>query len=134
MTVEDILSRFGIRPKTEDVAEIREILAVESEKEMRGVGDTEVIRLLCIELFANGDPRDVFQIWRAKSSSWDASCSIDTHLLCGAGLAETKAFLSANASEEASRIFELISQPEEFDGFSVEEEVRQYELYYFHSP
>ena len=48
------------------------------------------MKLCCVQLFNAGGLRDVAMIWHAKTSSWDAHCSIDVQLLCAAGLGERK--------------------------------------------
>ena len=48
--------------------------------------DTELMRQCAAQLFVLGRPEDVELIWRAKQSSFDAACSIDLELLCGAGV------------------------------------------------
>jgi len=60
---------------------------VEAGKERRaqGDGDTELMKLCCVQLFNAGAVGDALAIWRAKTASWDAHCSIDVQLLCGAG-------------------------------------------------
>jgi hypothetical protein len=44
------------------------------------------MKLCCVQLFNAGFLTDVLLVWQPKESSWDAHCSIDVHLLCGAGL------------------------------------------------
>jgi hypothetical protein len=66
-----------------------------------GAGNTELMKLCCVQLFSAGLLQDVLLIWRAKVASMDADASIDVHLLCGAGLNETKAFLES--LEEAAK-------------------------------
>jgi hypothetical protein len=97
MDEDESLRRYGLRPSGRELAAVRALLEVEAGKERRaqGDGDTELMKLCCVQLFNAGEVGDALAIWRAKSASFDAACSIDVQLLCGAGLAETKAFLSA---------------------------------------
>jgi len=120
MTVDEILQRFGLHPTAEQLDHVRDLLAVETrlEREGQGSGDTEVMHLYCVQLFNAGVMSDVLVIWRAKSSSWDASCSIDVWLLCGRGLAETKAYLSMEGSDEAARALDHICQCEAAGDFA----------------
>jgi hypothetical protein len=50
------------------------------------------MKLCCVQLFNAGFLADVILICQAKESSWDAHCSIEIQLLCGAGLQETIAY------------------------------------------
>jgi len=95
MTEDEILHRCGLHPGAEHLDLIRGLLAAQTEleRQSQGSGDTEVMKLCCVQLFNAGVMCDVLTIWRAKFSSWDAFCSIDIQLLCGRGLAETKACL-----------------------------------------
>jgi len=72
-------------------------------------------------------------IWQAKESSWDAHCSIDVQLLCGAGLEATKKYLAAEGSPRAAAALDYLLQCEaadDFAGFSVENQSRWYSRYY----
>ncbi len=100
MNEDEILRRYGLHPVAEHLDQIRDLLTAQTEleRQSQGYGDTEVMKLCCVQLFNAGVMSDVLTIWRAKSSSWDASCSIDVQLLCGGGLAETKAYLLTEGS------------------------------------
>jgi hypothetical protein len=103
------------------------------ERQSQGDGDTELMKLCCVQLFNAGIPHDVLMIWQAKASSWDAHCSIDVQLLCGAGLGETKAYLVTERSESASAALDYLLQCEaagDFIDFSVENQSRWYSEYY----
>ena len=69
------------------------------------------MRLLCAQLFLNGDPADVPLIWAAKQSSFDAGCAIESGLLGGAGLFATRGWLAASALPEADAIAEALTDP-----------------------
>ncbi|MCQ4083986.1 hypothetical protein NGB36_26215 [Streptomyces sp. RB6PN25] len=136
MTVDESLDRYGLRPAGALLDEVRELLDAETRKERRqqGLGDTELMRLSCFQLFNTGALSDVLTIWRAKTSSWDADCSIDVQLLCGAGLAGTKAFLCRHpASEQAQAALQRLLGCEaagDFEGFSVVRRAAEYATYY----
>jgi len=87
MTEDEILHRCGLHPGAEHLDLIRGLLAAQTEleRQSQGSGDTEVMKLCCVQLFNAGVMCDVLTIWRAKFSSWDAFCSIDIQLLCGRG-------------------------------------------------
>lgn len=135
MNVEDLLDKFGLRPSAESLPAIRNLLGEHAEKERReqGTGDTELMKLCCVQLFANGDVSDSLRIWKAKSSSMDADASIDVQLLCGGGLRETKVYLKQHPAPEAADALVRIEACEaggDFDGFSVEGTLAFYEDYY----
>ena len=129
------LRRYGLRPPERDLDEIRQILQTQTalERQRQGDGDTELMKLCCVELFNTGVLDDVPRIWQAKESSWDAHCSIDVQLLCGAGLEQTKAYLAADGSEPAAATLHYLLTCEaagDFAGFSVEEQSGWYSRYY----
>jgi hypothetical protein len=132
---DESLRRYGLSPAAGDLDEVREILAVQTTRERRhqGDGDTELMKLCCVQLFNTGFLADALLIWHAKESSWDAHCSIDVQLLCAAGLEETVAYLTADGSPAAAAALEYLRQCEasgDFAGFSVEEQSRWYSRYY----
>src|SRR5215472_4034435 len=104
MTEQESLARFGVSPSSEHISAIREILrdAVERERSSQGAGDTELMKLCCVQLFCAGQLDDILEIWRAKRSSMDADGSIDIQLLCGAGLSRTKEHLAQLHTEDAA--------------------------------
>lgn len=129
------IERFGVIASKDSKDKILVILDNEIAKESssQGEGDTELMRLCCIQLFSMQDLSNVLKIWEAKKSSYDADSSIEIRLLCGAGLDETKEFLTNSNDSEASNALEAIKESESFDdfmGFSVEEELEEYEYYY----
>ncbi|WP_157472758.1 hypothetical protein [Frankia sp. EAN1pec] len=86
-----------------------------------------------VQLFNTADLSDVSLIWQAKEASWDAHCSIDVQLLCGAGLAETKAYLAAQQTATSSAALHYLLQCEaagEFDDFSADAQSGWYSDYY----
>jgi hypothetical protein len=129
------LRRYGLRPPERDLDEIRQILRTQTmlERQHQGDGDTELMKLCCVQLFNAGVLNDVPRIWQAKESSWDAHCSIDVQLLCGAGLEQTTAYLAAADSEPASAALDHLPACEaagDFVDFSVESRSRSYSSYY----
>jgi hypothetical protein len=135
MTESELLDRFGVSPVQEVLPIIRETLrtAAASERASQGSGDTELMKLCCVQLFCAGQLADVLEIWRAKTSSMDADASIDIQLLCGAGLSETTAHLANLQSHEAAAALERITQSEaagDFDGFTVADYGAFWKRYY----
>lgn len=135
MDEDESLRRYGLRPSGRELDAVRALLDVEARKERRaqGDGDTELMKLCCVQLFNAGEVGDTLAIWRAKTASWDAHGSIDVQLLCGAGLAETKAFLSAQRSEEAQAALQYLLDCEaagDFKDFSVVDRSAWYATYY----
>jgi hypothetical protein len=131
MTEDDVLERYGISPRAEDMPSLRDLLRAEIDQADRA--DTELLKVLCVQLFAFGDVRDSLLIWRAKQSSFDAACSIDIQLVCGAGLVETKKFLAESDLPEAQDALQRLLECEragDFDGFSVSEHLGFYRRYY----
>ncbi|WP_207400505.1 hypothetical protein [Actinomadura roseirufa] len=134
------LRRYGLGPDGDLLAEVRENLRerIAAEHREQGLGNTELMRLCCVQLFNAGDLEDVLLIWQAKTSSWDAQCSVDVQLLCGAGLPETKAFLAGRAHiEEAGEALTWVNECEaagDFDGFSVQEYAEFQAAYYLGGP
>lgn len=126
------LLRFGIPAKLSDRSEITRML----EEEMRLDQDAcncSLMRLLCVQLFSLGIVEDSLIIWRAKSSNFDAHCSVDVQLLCGAGLEQTKAYLSSSRDEEATLALEYLAEAEatdDFNGFNVEKALEVHRSYY----
>src|SRR6266566_5003269 len=95
---EDVsLRRYGLRPPEGDLDEIRQRLQTLTTlaRQRQRDGDTKLMKLCCVQLFYAGLLDDVPRIWQAEESSWDADCSIDVQLVCGAGLDQTEAHLAA---------------------------------------
>lgn len=135
MNEDESLRRYGLRPSVEDLQQVRDLLSAQAalERQCQGDGDTELMKLCCVQLFNVGDVGDVMAIWRAKESSWDAHWSIDVQLLCGAGLAETKAYLAGVDTEDSSAALDYLTECEtagDFTDFSVREQARWYAEYY----
>lgn len=138
MDEDEILHRYGLHPVVEHHDQVRDLLMAQTrlEGQSQGYGDTEVMKLCCVQLFHAGVMSDVLTIWRAKSSSWDAFCSIDVQLLCGGGLTETKAYLLTEGSDDAAQALDHLHRSEaagDFADFSVEKQASSYADYY-HRP
>jgi hypothetical protein len=71
---DESLRRYGLSPVAGDLDEVRGILAIQAARERRhqGDGDTELMKLCCVQLFNAGFLTDALLIWHAKESSWDA--------------------------------------------------------------
>ena len=135
MNEDDALARFGLHPTAEALVEVRALLEEQTSRERRsqGEGDTELMRLFCVQLFNAGRVEDSLLVWSAKTASMDANASIDLRLLCGAGLAETKEFLAQQSGSAAGKALDRIAAHEaigEFDGFVVGDATAEYEAYY----
>lgn len=135
MNEDESLRRYGLHPVGGDLDQVRELLIARMarERQSQGDGDTELMKLCCVQLFNAGLPADVLLIWQAKESSWDAHCSIDVRLLCGAGLQETIAYLTADGSAAATAAVEYLRHCQasgDFDDFTAENQSRWYSRYY----
>lgn len=135
MDMETSLAKYGLRPDVTDLDEIRSLLEAEAAKERhrQGAGDTELMKLCCVQLFGQGLAPDALSIWRAKTSSMDADCSIDVQLLCGAGVGATKSYLCQVGTDESLKALQRIEQCEhsgDFDGFSEEDLMNFYSDYF----
>jgi hypothetical protein len=103
--------RFGLRPTSDALPEIRTALERETARGMDHQ-DTEFLNVCCLQLFAAGRLEDVLLIWQAKESSWNAHGAIDVAFLCGAGLLQTKAYLEQQECEAANKAFQYIEKCE----------------------
>ncbi|MFG2357432.1 hypothetical protein [Streptomyces sp. NPDC048521] len=135
MNEDECLRRYGLHPVGAGLDEVRALLRahIRLEQQAQGDGDTELMKLCCVQLFNAGSLDDVLLIWKAKSASMDAGCSIDDQLLCGSGLARTKAYLSSQCLPEAEAALQRLLDCEkagEFEDFSVEGHSAQYAAYY----
>ncbi|WP_330350448.1 hypothetical protein [Streptomyces sp. NBC_00582] len=135
MNEDESLDLYGLHPADAHLEEVRSLLAAHTRREKRaqGDGDTELMKLCCVQLFNSGGLDEVLLIWEAKSASMDADCSIDIQLLCGSGLAPTKAYLASRCLPEADAALRRLLDAEEagdFEGFSVEEYAAQHAAYY----
>ncbi|MFJ8694241.1 hypothetical protein [Streptomyces roseolilacinus] len=132
---EQWLLRHGLRPDERGLDEVRTLLEeqIRLERRSQGDGDTPLMKLCCVQLFHAGRLDDVPLIWRAKTAGFDAHCSIDVQLLCGAGLSRTKAYLESRQDAESRAALERLLHCEEaddFDGFSPARQSALYVAYY----
>ena len=128
-----VLGRYGLPAKLTDRPMIVTALEEQIGLETREEGDQYVMRLLCVQIFSLGLAEDSLVIWRAKSCNFDTMCGIDVHLLCGAGLEETKSFLAGADTQDAIEALEYLRKCEacgDFDGFSVERASAEHREYY----
>jgi intergrase/recombinase len=128
------LAKYSLTPNPKLAEEIREIIRREIADENRD--DNEILKLSCSQLFSIGSAEDSLLIWRAKQSDFDASCYLDIQLLCGAGLEETKAFLSNLDMPEAEEALEHLLNCEksgDFNEFTVESQNREHHRYFYGS-
>lgn len=133
MTEAEALARFSLNPKPTDLAGIRAEVVREISRQRADVGDLDLLRILCVQLFAGGEVQDALLFWMAKSSSFDAGCGIDVQLLCGSGLADTTSFLAVLALPDALEALSYINQCEsagDFDDFSPTTRLEEYRSYY----
>ncbi|MFD9317787.1 4-oxalocrotonate tautomerase family protein [Streptomyces sp. NPDC060053] len=69
------LRRYGLNPVGASLDEVRDLLLltvqVRVEQEAQGHGDTELMKLCCVQLFNAGSLDDVLLIRQAKSASMD---------------------------------------------------------------
>lgn len=135
MDEDECLRRYGLHPLGTDLDALRELLRDHTERERRsqGTGDTELMKLCCVQLFNTGTLDDVLLIWRAKTAGMDAAASIDIQLLCGRGLDETKARLALLDTPEAEAAHQRLLACEaagDFEGFRVAEYSARYDDYY----
>jgi hypothetical protein len=135
MDGEESLRRYGLRPATVHLGDIRALLTEHTERERRtqGEGDTELMKLCCVQLFNSGDIDDALLVWSAKGASFDAACSIDIELMLGHGLDATKDYLSAHPAPGAAPALDRLRELDaggQFEGFSVDEHSAFYDRYY----
>jgi hypothetical protein len=135
MDEDECLDRYGLHPAGVGLDEVRGLLGeqIRMERQAQGRGDTELMKLCCVQLFNAGSLDDVLLIWEAKSASMDAACSIDIQLMCGGGLARTKAHLLSQPLPEAEAALQRLLDCEkagDFEDFSVEGQSAQYAAYY----
>ncbi len=135
MDEDESMHRYGLHPTGADLDEVRDLLTAQIRLENRaqGDGDTELMKLCCVQLFNAGVIDDVPLIWQAKTASMDADGSIDIQLLCGSGLVRTKSFLSGQRLPEAEAALQRLIRCEaagDFDYFSTKGHSAWYAAYY----
>lgn len=131
MEEEEVIERFGLPPREVDLPIIRDELAAQARLEADDEGDTLVMKALCVLLFAAGHVEDSLHIWRAKQASFDAGCSIDVQLLCGAGYAATLKYLRTLEADDAQAAVDYLLECEQAGDLNqVAEVLSAYRRYY----
>lgn len=130
MNEDELLQMYGMEPDKEQRESIRRLL--QQEMENREAEDHEVLKLLCIMLFAIGNVEDTELIWQAKRKNQDAGSYIDVQLLCGAGVEETIVYLEKKGGEQAhDQVLYLKNcEPYDYVDFSKAEWLSGYRGYY----
>ena len=131
MNENDLLARFGLTPVADDLPEIRRL--IESAIADTNRASNEPLKLLCTQLFSAGIPSDALPIYEAKMSSFDAGCSIDIQLVCGAGLEATEECLRSSSVPEAIELLTLLDRCKragDFAGFTPQQQLASYRRYY----
>lgn len=116
-TCEEALSRFGLPASVHFRDELRTLLDEAIENVRQGEGDTELLRVFCLQVFSLGVVEDSILIWKAKKSSFDSDCGLDVQFLCGAGLEATKDYLAKADLPFAPAILEYLSHCEKSGDF-----------------
>lgn len=128
------IEKYGIVPKTESLELIRKLLKEETAKEAysQGEGNTELMKVCCIQLFSQKNDEDIFLIWQAKQASFDAACSIDIQLMCPNGFHHTIDFLSQKGDGLSLKIQEKLKEYDEYGDFEedFDELMKSYIQYY----
>jgi hypothetical protein len=135
MDEREILARFGLVPRAEDLPKVRALLQTATADEDRDWGES--LKTLCIQLFSAGEPSDSILIYKAKMSSFDAACYIDIQLVCGAGIERTKAFLLNSCEPDARKLLDELEaciSAGDFEDFTPAGHLEFYRRYYGLSP
>jgi hypothetical protein len=134
MTIWEQIDLFGLIPDDENLETIRATLRKEIELERNsGQREDDLALLCCVQLFSRGLLEDVILIWEAKSSGFDLGSYLDVQLLCGAGLQQTKVYLSSLDSNEAAAALSYIKECEEsgdFRDWSPSKQMAVYHTYF----
>lgn len=125
-----MLDIYGLEPDKRHRESIRQLLQQETENEE--AEDNEVLKLLCVMLFAIGNVQDTELIWQAKRKNQDTGSYIDVQLLCGAGVEKTIAYLEKRGGEQARKQLLYIEQcqPVDLVDFSKDQWLSGYIAYY----
>ncbi|MFJ9725409.1 hypothetical protein ACIRP3_21910 [Streptomyces sp. NPDC101209] len=131
MDEDESLLRYGLHPAGANLDEVRGLLLAQTQLEKRAQG--ELMKLCCVQLFNASVLEDVLLIWQAKTASMDADCAIDIQLLCGSGLARTKAYLSSRRIPQAEAALQRLIRCEaagDFEDFTTAGHSARYAAYY----
>jgi hypothetical protein len=133
MTYDEALQKFGLPANPQDREEIRHLLMEETELAIKWEDREEMLRTLTLQLFSIGMVDDSILIWKAKQSSFDASCTVDIQFICGAGLGVTKEYLAKSTDALAPEALDYLSECEQsgdFDGWTPQSSINSYRKYY----
>ncbi|WP_145328765.1 hypothetical protein [Paenibacillus xylanexedens] len=130
MNEDELLQMYGLEPDKKHRESIRRLL--QQEMENREADDHEILKLLCIMLFAIGNVEDTELIWLAKRKNQNAGSYIDVQLLCGAGIEETIVYLEKKGGEQAHKqlLYLRKCEPYDFVDFSKDQWLSEYKAYY----
>lgn len=113
------LQADGFPAAHEAEPKIRAKLDFQIKLETMEMGDHELIRLLCRQLFSLGSTDHTLPIWRVKNMNFDTMNLIDVECLCGGGLEETKAYLTRLSDDpDACAALEYILRCEDCGDFA----------------
>jgi hypothetical protein len=118
MTSEEAIQQFGLPASKASREAILQLLQAEIEREREEIGDQELLRTFCAQLFSIGSVEDALPIWAAKNCNFDTMCGLDVQFLCGAGLQSTKEFLAASATPSAADALEYLAKCERGGDFA----------------
>ena len=94
------------------------MLAEEIEREKQEVGEQELLRTYCSQLFSIGVVEDSLPIWTAKNCNFDTFCGLDVQFLCGAGLQLTKEFFANSTVPAAVEALAYLTECEQAGDFA----------------
>jgi hypothetical protein len=131
LTTEEHLAIYGLVPADDDLPRIRALLDRELKARGEGTAVDDLALLCCVQLFSRGKFEDIGRIWAAKNTDFDFACMIEAHLLCGAGVEATKAYLKAQSDPELlEALANIEAWGDEFDDFSPADHLRSYANYF----
>jgi hypothetical protein len=115
------LAVYGLRVAAGDLPAVRDLLIRETRHEAdtyagvgRVPGNTELMRICAAQLWHGGAPEDALLVHRARRTSMDATGAVDRYLMLGAGVARTRAFLTALGTDEAREILAEVDDLADF--------------------
>ena len=133
MTYEEAIQQFGLPSTPEHRPAIRVALEAELKLEENEEGDHDLIKCLAAQLLSIGKVDDSLLIWRAKDTNFDLMCGLDIQFLCGAGIEETKRFLTQTHSQESRDALEYLEEcivAGDFEDWTPTKSIQQYRHYF----
>ena len=118
MTSEEAIQQFGLPAQATHREVILHLLEKEIEREHQEIGDQELLRTFCAQLFSIGRVEDSLIIWSAKACNFDTMCGLDVQFLCGAGLRRTKEYLADAPAPTAADALEYLGKCEQAGDFT----------------